>query len=133
MFDLPQSWPRRLSLFGLAVVFVAAGVNHFLNPAMYLRIMPPYLPMPLTLIYLSGVLEILGGLAVLPRRTRAAAGWFLVLLLVAVFPANVHMAIHPEEFAPIPAWTLYARLPLQLVLIWWAYAATRPRASTLAS
>lgn len=125
-FDLPQRRSRRWALLGLAVVFVAAGVNHFVMPEVYVRIMPPYLPAPKALVYLSGAFEILGGLGVLPRATRAAAGWGLVALLIAVFPANLHMALHPEQFASVPAWALYARLPFQLVLIGWAYWATRP-------
>ena len=117
---------RRLALLGLAGLFVVAGVNHFVNPEIYVAIMPPYLPAPRTLVYVSGFFEVVGGLAVLPRATRSVAGWGLVALLVAVFPANVHMALHPELFAPIPAWALYARLPVQLVLIAWAWWATRP-------
>ena len=125
LFQLPKSRRRRFSLLILAVVFVLAGVNHFLSPDVYIAIMPPYLPAPRAVVYLSGFFEILGGLAVLPRTTRAAAGWGLVLLLLAVFPANVHMALHPEQFPVAPVWTLYARLPLQFVLMAWAYRATR--------
>ena len=133
LLQLPKSRRRRFSLLSLAVVFVLAGINHFLNPDVYLAIMPPYLPAPRTLVYVSGFFEILGGLAVLPQATRAAAGWGLVLLLLAVFPANVHMAFHPEQFPWAPAWALYARLPLQFVLMAWAYGATRsdaPASST---
>jgi len=125
MFQLPKSRWRRFGLFALAVVFVLAGINHFLNPDIYIAIMPPYLPAHRALVYVSGFFEILGGLAVLPRATRAAAGWGLVLLLLAIYPANVHMAFHPEQFAEAPAWALYARLPLQFVLMAWAYRATR--------
>lgn len=126
MLDLPQGGWKRAALLGLAVLFVAAGVNHFVNPAFYVAIMPPYVPAPLFLVYLSGFFELLGGLAVLPRRTRAAAGWGLMVLLLAVYPANIHMALHPELFPEAPAWALYARLPLQFVFIAWAYWATRP-------
>jgi uncharacterized membrane protein len=111
-------------LFGL--LFVAAGVNHFRDPATYVRIMPPYLPGPRALVYASGVGEILlGGLLLVPRFRRAAA-WGLIALLVAVFPANVHMALHPAEFPRIPPAVLWARLPFQGVLIAWAYLYTRP-------
>ncbi len=126
LLQLPRSRAKRMGLLLLAGGFVAAGANHFLRPDAYVRIVPPYLPAPRLLVYLSGAFEVLGGLGVLPRRTRSAAGWGLVLLLVAVFPANLHMALHAERFAPIPAWALYARLPLQLALIVWAYGCTRP-------
>jgi uncharacterized membrane protein len=88
--------------------------------------MPPYLPAHRDLVALSGAFEVLGGLGVLPRATRAAAGWGLMALLVAVYPANLHMALHPERFPSLPVVALYARLPLQFVFIAWAYWATRP-------
>ncbi len=89
--------------------------------------MPPYLPWPVALVYISGACEIAGGLGVLAPRWRQAAGWGLVLLIFAVYPANIHMALHPEIYAAhgIPLWALYARLPLQFVLAAWAYWATR--------
>ena len=80
----------------LAAFFVLAGLNHFIKPDFYLKIMPPYLPWHLLLVYLSGVVEIvLGLLLLLPKFTRAAA-WGLIALLVAVFPANIHMAFNQE-------------------------------------
>ena len=110
----------------MAAFYVLAGVNHFLNPAVYLKIMPPYLPWHRALVEVSGVCEIaLGVLLLVPRFTRWAA-WGLIALLIAVFPANLHMAIHPELYPEIPAAALWARLPLQAVLIAWAYVYTRP-------
>jgi uncharacterized membrane protein len=126
MLHLPQRLPRRLALLALAVFFVGAGVSHFANPDFYVRIMPPYLPAHLELVYLSGVLEILGGLAVLIPGIRGLAGWGLILLLLAVYPANLHMALHPELFPSVSTLALYTRLALQFVLIAWAYWATRP-------
>lgn len=123
---LPRSRLRAAALLALSLFFVAAGVNHFASPDFYVAIMPPYLPAPLALVQASGVLEILGGLAVLAPRLRPLAGWGLVGLLVAVFPANLHMALHPELFPDAPAWLLLARLPLQAVFIAWAWWATRP-------
>lgn len=123
---LPASRGRAIALVALSVLFVAAGANHFVNPAFYVSIMPPYLPAPLALVYLSGALEILGGVAAAIPRLRAAAGWFLVLLLIAIFPANMHMALHPDLYPSIPPALLWARLPLQAVFIGWAYWATRP-------
>lgn len=108
-----------------AVVFVVAGCLHLLVPQFYMRIMPPYLPYPLALVYVSGVCEVLCGLGVLSVATRHAAGWGTVALLVAVLPANIFMVTHPETFPTIPAWALWLRLPLQLPLIWWAWTFTR--------
>lgn len=104
-----------------ALAFIAAGLNHFINPAMYLKIMPPIFPFPLELVYVSGVFEILGGLGLFLRRTRLVAVWGLILLLIAVFPANMHMAIHPEITPKIPIWILFLRLPLQALIIAWVW------------
>jgi uncharacterized membrane protein len=103
---------------------------HFVKTDFYLSIMPPYLRWPLALVYVSGVAEIAGGLGVLPVRTRRWAGLGLAALLLAVMPANVHMAINPEAYATLaPGWALYMRLPLQLALIGWALWATKPDAT----
>ncbi len=126
MFELPRTWPRRIGLFALAAFFVNAGVSHFTSLASFVSIMPPYLPAHLELVYLSGVFEILGGLAVLPKASRALAGYGLILLLFAIFPANVHMAMNPDQFPDLPRWGLYVRLPAQVVLVAWAWWATRP-------
>jgi uncharacterized membrane protein len=112
----------------LALLFVAAGVNHFVNPDFYTKIMPPYLPRHYELVLLSGVFEVLGGVGLLIPRFRRAAAWGLIGLLVAVFPANVHMALHPELHPNIPPALLWARLPLQAVFVAWAYRYTRPGA-----
>ncbi len=114
--------PRLLGLF-----FVAAGVNHFVNPKTYEAIMPPELPAHTELVYASGVAEIAGGLAVLHPRTRRLGGLWLIATLVAVFPANLHMALRADRYAKIPEAALWGRLPLQAALIWWAWAATRDR------
>ncbi len=126
MLQLPRRRARRLALLALAAFFVVAGANHFVNPDFYLGIMPPYLPAHLELVYLSGFFEMLGGVAVLVPGVRAHAGWGLILLLMAVYPANIHMALHPELFPDIAASVLYARLPLQVLFVAWAYWATRP-------
>ena len=116
---------RRTALYVMAAFYVVAGANHFLEPAMYLRMMPTYLPWHSATVYVSGVAEIILGLAVLVPAWRRIAGWGLIALLVAVFPANVHMALNPEAFAEFPPWVLWARLPLQIALVWWARATTR--------
>jgi uncharacterized membrane protein len=125
MLDLPQSWPKRIALLVLAFAFVAAGTNHFVNPDFFVAIMPPYLPAHVELVYLSGVVEIAGGIGVLIPALRSLAGWVLVALLVAVFPANLHMALYPELFSDITPFALYSRLPIQILFIAWAYWATR--------
>ncbi len=107
--------------------FIVAGLLHFIRPGMYEAIMPSYLPAHRELVYASGVAEIAGGLAVLHPRTRRAGGAWLVATLVGVFPANVHMALRPERYRKIPPAALWARLPVQGLLIWWAWAGTRGR------
>ncbi len=116
----------------LGIFFTYAGINHFLVPEVYMQIMPPFLPTPLALVYISGLFEILGGIGVLVPRTRTAAGWGLVALLIAVFPANIYMAMKGVyiEGMPREEWLLWARLPLQCVLIawvWWAARLKLPR------
>ena len=109
----------------LGAAFIFAGTNHFINPSFYLRMMPPFLPAPLFLIYLSGVFEIaLGVLLLVPRFSRFAA-FGLIALLIAVFPANIYMTLHPQLFSEFSPTALYARLPLQLLLIGWAYWYTK--------
>jgi uncharacterized membrane protein len=110
-------------MFGL--LFIAAGINHFLATAFYISIMPPYLPWHRELVYISGVAEVVLGTALWLRRFRGGAAWGLIALLVAVFPANLHMAVHPEQFPMLPPLGLWLRLPLQGVLIGWAYWYTR--------
>ncbi len=118
-----MTWPQRL----LSVVFIAAGVLHFLRPESYEHIMPEYLPAHRELVLLSGAAEIAGGIGVAFAQTRRAAGIWLAALLVAVFPANANMALHPDEFRSIAPALLWARLPLQGLLIWWVLRATRSR------
>jgi uncharacterized membrane protein len=113
---------RRWGRGALALLFVGAGVLHFRHPETYLRIMPPALPAPRLLVLLSGVAEVAGGLGLLLPATRRLAAWGLLALLVAVFPANVHMLGLAHELH-IPAWVLWTRLPLQPLLmgaVWWA-------------
>jgi len=117
---------RKLSRGLLAAFFVASGVNHFVSPRFYRAIVPPPLRDDAKLVVdVSGVAEVLGGLGVLLPRTRRAAGAALVALLVAVFPANLYMAREPDRFRRFPRWALFARLPLQPLMIWWAWRATR--------
>ena len=117
---------KRIALILLAVFFVGAGVGHFTMTDFFVSIVPSYLPAPLALVYVSGVCEILGGIGVLVPATRRTAGIALIALLIAVFPANLFMAMNPEKFVVqgIPYWSLYVRLPVQLVFIGWTRWAT---------
>ena len=114
-----------VSRVALALFFIVAGTAHFITPAPYLAIVPSYFPWPAAMVALSGVAEIMGGLGVCFRSTRRAAGWWLIALLIAVFPANIH-AISTGMIIgghALPAWILWARLPFQLLFIAWVYRA----------
>jgi len=123
-----MTWSQRL----LAVFFTAAGALHFLRPAMYEEIMPEYVPAHYELVLASGAAEVAGALGVIPRRTRRLAGFWLAATLVAVFPANVHMALHPDRYPGLSPGLLWGRLVLQPLAIWWALSATRPAADPVA-
>jgi len=117
---------KRPLLYVMGPLYVVAGVLHFVVPDLYAQIIPPFLPAPLALVYLSGVAEIAVGVGVLIPRTRRYAAWATIALLVAIFPANVYMAtsmvvvegIGGSDPSPLIRW---GRLPLQGVLILWAY------------
>jgi len=120
-----------ISRWLLTLFMVGSGINHFASPEPYVGMMPGALPAPLALVYVSGVAEILGGLGLILPATRRLAAWGLIALFVAIFPANLNMAIHhlPLGTRELPGWLLWARLPLQLALIWWAssFARRAPR------
>ena len=123
---LPAGLWKKLVLFGLAAFFINAGVNHFVNPDFYLSIMPPAFPLHPEAVYISGFFEVLGGVSVLIPRLRKITGWGLVALLVAVYPANIYMAITPEAFPDIHVALLYVRLAFQFLFFYWAFSVTRP-------
>ncbi|MBC8083556.1 MAG: DoxX family membrane protein [Hymenobacter sp.] len=117
-----------LRVFGrylLATLFIGAGILHFVVPQIYLRIMPPYLPAPLLLVYVSGAAEIAGGVGLLLPATRRLAGWGLIALLLAVLPANIYMLQTHGAGLPVPLWALWLRLPLQLVLVAWVWGSSK--------
>jgi uncharacterized membrane protein len=126
--DLPRGRARRIALLLLALFWTFGGINHFLNPAFYVSIMPPYFPAHLGLVYLTGILEIAGGIGVLLPATRQLAGWGLIALLFAFMPVHVHMIVNSEIFVAqgVPYWGLWARLPIQALFLAWAWWATRP-------
>lgn len=119
---------RKPALFLTAAFFATAGFLHLVRPAPFVRIVPPFVPHPLGMVYLSGAAEIAGGLGLLIRPLRRAAAWGLVALLIAVFPANIYMAVDQVQVTvtPLPVWLLWVRLPLQLVLIWWVMWCSTP-------
>jgi uncharacterized membrane protein len=118
----------------MGFAYVAAGLAHFLAPDAYEQVVPPAFPQPRLLVYLSGLAEVVLGAGVLVERTRRPAAWGLVALLVAVFPANVHMATTDDlSLEGVPTWAtepprvlLWARLPVQGLLALWAWWHTRP-------
>ena len=124
--QLPAGWWKKLVLFGLSAFFINVGVDHFVNPDFYLNIMPPSFPLHAEAVYISGFFEVVGGISLLIPRLRKIAGWGLVALLIAVYPANIYMAITPQAFPDIPVTLLYVRLAFQFVFFYWAYSVTRP-------
>lgn len=115
----------RISVWILAAIFVAAGTLHFVIPGSYTRIVPRWLPAPRLLVYVSGAFELLGGIGLLVTPVRRWAAWGIILLLIAVFPANIQM-LQMAHAAGASAWAqtlLWLRLPLQPLLMWWVYRA----------
>lgn len=113
-------------LYLMALLYVLAGLNHFRAPDFYMPMMPPYLPAHGLLICLSGVAEVLLGILLIPKKTRRLAAWGIIALLIAVFPANVYMLqTGGAGFGDISKAALVARLPIQGLLIWWAWIYTR--------
>jgi uncharacterized membrane protein len=108
-----------------AAFFVIAGVTHFTNRDFFTAIVPPYLPWPVMLVYVSGVAEIVLGVMLMVPATTQIAAWGLIALLVAVFPANIHMAMNPQLYPGTPYAALLLRLPMQGVMIALAYWFTR--------
>jgi len=110
----------------MGAFYIFAGVNHFLTPDFYIDIMPDYLPAHEALVYISGIAEIICGVLLFIPRTRILGAWLTIALLIAVFPANIHTAMNPEQFDFAPPLGHYIRLPFQALFILWAYWYTRP-------
>ena len=113
--------PITLARVLFASVFLGVGPFHFIQPQAFTRIVPPFLPAPRLLVAISGACEILGGLGMLWEPTRPWAAWGLIALLIAVFPANIYMAMRGMRFGRAPVWLTWARLGLQPLLVWWGY------------
>jgi len=116
---------KTITRYLLGIILILQGGNHFVNATLFAGIMPPYLPWHLGLVYISGVAEIVLGIALLFEGCAMWAGWGIILLFVAVFPANLHMAMHSELYPSLPPLFWWLRLPLQALLIAWAYWYTR--------
>ena len=116
---------RIFLLYLMALAYVAAGIYHFVNPRFYQKIMPPYLPYHVPLIYVSGICEIVFALLLLPESTRPIGAWLIIALLIAIFPANIQMAVDFWHRKSSYLWIAIARLPLQFILIWLAWIYTK--------
>lgn len=128
--------PQNIQKFALGFVFLffmGGGIGHFVMDDFFIAIVPDYLPAHAELVYISGVFEILGALGLLLPTTRQLAGWGLMALTLAVFPANIYMAMNPELFSQFPVIGLYLRLPLQLVILWLIWQASRYQREPLAA
>ena len=113
-----------IDLIAMACLYVLAGIMHFVKPGYYRPMMPPFIPAPALMIVLSGVAEIGLGLALFSAELRSLAAWGVIALLAAVWPANIHMALHPESFPKMKPALLWLRVPLQIPLFLWAYRFT---------
>ncbi|HEX8267930.1 MAG TPA: DoxX family membrane protein [Pyrinomonadaceae bacterium] len=112
------------------LTFILTGATHFLIPDKYLEMMPPFIPAPLLMVYLSGFFEILGGAGLILPGTKRIAAYGLIALLLAVFPANVYVALNNVQLGGFMSYSFYQwlRLPLQFVLIWWIlWTISKPR------
>jgi len=129
LLDFPDGLAKRILLLLAVAFFLFAGVSHFKNAALFVAMVPPYLPAHSAIVYISGVFEVLGGLGLLLGSTRQWAGWGLIALLVAVYPANIYMASNPELFPDFTPLALYVRLPFQFVFMGWVWWVSRPQAA----
>lgn len=126
--ESPDSKVRTAFRYLLALGMVVAGTSHFTQSQTFVAMVPPSLPSPLMLVYVSGVAEIAGGVGLLIPQLRRLASLGLIALYLAVFPANIYVALHHipiGDFTP-PAWAMWARLPMQAVFIAWAYWVGKP-------
>jgi uncharacterized membrane protein len=117
--------PKRISLILCCLFFFSVGVLHFTNTETFTRIVPDFVPFPDWAVYISGILEIAGGVLLYFPKTRRFASYMLIFLLIMVFPANINMAVNHIDFGKVPTWLLWARLPLQALLIYWVYKLRR--------
>ena len=110
----------------MILFYAGAGINHFIHPSFYLQIMPPWLPWHGGLVFISGVAEILCALLLLFSKSRRLGAWAVIALLIAIFPANIQMLLDYKRDNNPLLWVAVLRLPIQLILIWWAYSFAKP-------
>jgi uncharacterized membrane protein len=115
---------KTMSLYAMAAFYMAAGINHFINPNFYINIMPPWLPWHREMILLSGLAEILLAILLIPYKTQKFAAWGIIVLLIGVFPANIQMVSNYYHQENPLLWLTILRLPIQILLIYWAYQHT---------
>jgi uncharacterized membrane protein len=117
---------KKIALYIMILFYAGAGINHFVHPDFYLKIMPPWIPWHEELVFISGICEVLFALLLVFPVTRRLGAYCIIALLIAVFPANIQMLLdHYRDNNPM-IWLAIIRLPIQLVLIWWAYCFTKP-------
>jgi uncharacterized membrane protein len=112
---------KEITLYLMAILYILAGINHFVMPKFYLRIMPPYIPWHNAMNYISGAAEVLLGIFLFIPIYSHFAAWGIIMLLIAIFPANVYHSTNSKAGKGIPKWILYLRLPFQGLLILWAW------------
>jgi uncharacterized membrane protein len=116
---------QKVLLYGMTLLYVLAGLNHFIHPSSYLEIMPAWLPLHEFLVLLTGLMEILFAGLLLFARTRRIGAWCIILLLIAIFPANLQMTLNYARDNNPYLWITILRLPLQILLVWWAWQFAR--------
>ena len=117
---------KKISLYIMILFYAGAGINHFIRPDFYLKIMPAWLPLHKELVFISGIAEVLCAVLLLFSKTRRLGAWAAIALLIAVFPANIQMLLDYKHDNNPMLWVAILRLPIQLLLIWWAYSFTKP-------
>ena len=116
---------KKIFLYLMSLLYIAAGINHFIHPTFYLKIIPNGLPQHEALNYISGMCEIIFGILLIPLFTRRIAAWLIIILLVAIYPANIQMFLDYLQRGDPNLWITIIRLPIQIVLIWWAWKYTK--------
>lgn len=113
------------SLYAMILLYLSAGINHFINPEFYRKIMPVYIPFHMTFILLSGICEIVFAVLLIPILSRKLAAWLIIAMLIVFFVVHIQMLFDYSSVGGFMLWVAILRIPLQFVLIWWAYSFTK--------
>ncbi len=116
---------KQISRIAMSLLYIVAGINHFIQPLFYVKIMPIYFPVPLMLVYISGAFEFLLGVLILVQKTRKVACWLIIAMLIAFLPVHIQMLIDHPNLSDYMFWISVLRLPLQFVLIKWAWSVSK--------